>query len=114
MNKLAYLDVMGVSRWKLRDCSEKPYVITLDEDDLQAAAQPFVNSVLTLLGVTPEQCDFRNQPLKDKAVVWDLRRVKSRPRVAWLSSEPLAVLMGSSEAKRALWQQICAWQASRS
>ncbi|MGL5359830.1 MAG: DNA polymerase III subunit psi [Shewanella sp.] len=111
MNKSAYLEAMGITSWRVRDTQSGAYQVIWDEGGEQPQADPLIDTVLGLLGVSREQCEFRCEPLRGKPILWDLRRHKVRPRTAWLVSEPLGSLLDSSAAKRALWQQIWQWQA---
>ncbi|MGL4898505.1 MAG: hypothetical protein ACRC4U_00410 [Shewanella sp.] len=113
MNKSASLDAMGITSWRVRDSKSCAYQVIWDEGGELPNAEPLIDSVLGLIGVTRDQCEFTCEPRRGKQIVWDLRRHKVRPRTAWLVSEPLASLLGSSAAKRALWQQIWQWQAQQ-
>ncbi|MCL1142028.1 hypothetical protein [Shewanella gaetbuli] len=106
MDKNAFLDAMNITRWRSADKPGKPYLILHDVDaDLSQMA--FIEQVLLLLNIALEQCDFDCELHKGPQVVWDMRKVKRRPRVAWLVSAPLAEVINSVEEKRLLWQQIC-------
>ncbi len=110
MNKSTYLAAMQITPWVLRDTKVRPYQVVWDVDGEMVAAEPLVNTVLGLMGISRDDCEFTCEPLRGKPIVWDLRRHPVRPRLAWVVSEPLAQLVGSSEAKRALWLQICQWR----
>ncbi|MDI5848194.1 DNA polymerase III subunit psi [Shewanella xiamenensis] len=110
MNKSAYLAAMEITPWQLRDTKVRPYQVVLDVDDMSSAAEPLIDTVLGLIGISKDDCEFNTEPHKGKTIVWDLRRHRVRPRVAWLVSDPLADLLSHSEAKRALWGQICQWR----
>ena len=107
MDKTAYLDAMNITRWRSASAPQKPYLIIHDIDaDLSADA--FMNEILSLLSISPDDCEFDCDMVKGPQVIWDMRKVKMRPRVAWLVSAPLDVLISSADEKRLLWQQICA------
>ena len=114
MNKSAYLEAMAITSWRIRDTKVKPYQVIWDADGALPQAQTLIEQVLELIGVTLDECDFDCQIHKGKQIIWDLRRHKVRPRTAWLVSEPLASLLVGSEAKRALWSQICQWREQHS
>lgn len=101
---------MGVTEWCERDTKVRPFQVICDDESELAKAQPFVDAVLKLIDVLREDCEFATEPCKGKQIVWDLRRHKARPRTAWIVSEPLLHLLSGSEAKRALWLQICQWR----
>lgn len=110
MNKSAYLAAMGITSWRLRDTKVRPYQVVCDADDMLSAAESLIDTVLGLIGVSKDDCEFNTEPHKGKPIVWDMRNQRVRPRVAWLVSDPLADLLTRSEAKRALWAQICQWR----
>ncbi|EGM71151.1 DNA polymerase III subunit psi [Shewanella sp. HN-41] len=114
MNKSAYLEAMAITSWQVRDTQVKPYQVIWDRDGELPQADPLIDTVLRLIDVAREECDFDCEPRKGKQIVWDLRRHKVRPRTAWLVSEPLAALLCDSEAKRALWAQIWQWREQQS
>lgn len=74
------------------------------------AAEPLIGTVLGLIGVSRDDCEFNTEPHRGKPIVWDMRQQRVRPRVAWLVSDPLADLLSNGSAKRALWAQICQWR----
>ena len=86
------------------------HTAVLDEtDDIDAdlSAQPFIEQVLGLVNVSLDQCDFDCETHRGPQVVWDMRKTKRRPRVAWLVTAPLDDVMQNGDEKRQLWQQIC-------
>ena len=106
MDKTAYLDAMNITRWRSADKPGKPYLV-LHDVDADLSEQGFIQQVLAQLDVLPEQCDFDCELHKGPQVVWDMRKVKMRPRVGWLVSSPLSEVIQSADEKRQLWQQIC-------
>lgn len=111
MDRSVYLDAMGISRWRMGQGESKPFLVLHDEDFVpRLNKQPLLADVLTLLGLDLALCQFDTAPIKGCQVVWDMRTHKTRPRTAWVNSEPLPVLLTADVAhKRALWQQICAY-----
>lgn len=105
MDKSAYLDAMGVSRWRSADAKGKPYLI-IQDSDTDISQHAIVLEILGLLSVDLNDCEFDTEMVKGMQVVWDMRKLKVRPRVAWLVSAPLAALETGHQAKRELWQQI--------
>ncbi|KPZ68756.1 MULTISPECIES: DNA polymerase III subunit psi [unclassified Shewanella] len=110
MEKSAYLDAMGVTRWRSADAKGKPYLIIYDSEadnnGADISLHPLVTEVLSLLNIALADCDFDTEMVKGMQVVWDMRKLKVRPRVAWLVSSPLDELQQGHQAKRELWQQI--------
>jgi DNA polymerase III psi subunit len=111
MDKSAYLDAMGITRWRSGHDEPKPFLVLHDEDFVPIFnKQPLLAEVLFLLNVKPEECQFDTELVKGCQLVWDMRSQKTRPRTAWINSEPFAALLTPEAShKRALWQQICAY-----
>ncbi|MBB1270016.1 DNA polymerase III subunit psi [Shewanella sp. SR44-3] len=109
MDKKVFLDAMGISRWHFGAEEVKPFMVLCDgEFESYPEKQPLIAEVLCLLGLKLSQCQFGAMPIKGVQVVWDLRHTKTRPRTAWINSEPLLALLSSDGSlKRVLWQQIC-------
>jgi DNA polymerase III psi subunit len=105
MDKSAYLDAMNITRWLSADKPLKPYLV-LHDLDADLSQQQFITDVLGLLKVDIELCEFDCEMVKGPQVIWDMRKVKVRPRVAWIVSVPLAELRAQADEKRLLWQQI--------
>jgi DNA polymerase III psi subunit len=108
MDKTVFLDAMGISRWRFGAEEVKPYMVLWDDElDYYPENQPLVAQVLALLGVELTQCQFDSMSVKGVQVVWDMRQTKTRPRTAWVNSEPLKTLLSNDGShKRSLWQQI--------
>lgn len=106
MDKTAYLDAMNIVRWRSADKPGKAYLV-LHDLDADLSAQQFISDVLGQFNITPEQCEFDCDMVKGTQVVWDMRKLRMRPRVAWIVSSPLEKVLNSSEEKRQIWQQIC-------
>ena len=109
MDDSTYLTALGVTQWRLRDTKVRPFQVICDDESELKLAQPLIDTVLMLMGVPLDECEFTTEPNKAKQIVWDLRRHKVRPRTAWLVSEPVIGLLTGSDGKRALWQQISQW-----
>ncbi|MDX1282950.1 hypothetical protein [Shewanella colwelliana] len=107
MDKQAYLDAMGISRWVRQEMQLNPCVILHDQGVQLNLEHPIVTSVLALLEVDVKQVVTSYNGAKLSQVCWDMRSVK-RPQIDTLiSSAPIAVLEQQSSAKQALWQSIC-------
>ncbi|MBR9727741.1 hypothetical protein ACFOD0_05420 [Shewanella intestini] len=105
MDKNAFLDAMNVSRWRSADTPGKPYLV-LHDLDADMSNNQLLTQVLKLLNVDLEQCEFDCKPISGMQVVWDMRKVKMRPRVAWVVTSPLADILPNADEKQQLWQQV--------
>ncbi|GGQ17742.1 hypothetical protein [Shewanella litoralis] len=105
MDQSAFLDAMNITRWRSADKPSKPYLV-LHDLDADLSDETLIVDVLRLLGVEIEQCEFDCEMVKGPQVVWDMRKVKVRPRVAWIVSAPLSDLPVNPQEKRQLWLQI--------
>ncbi|WP_137222726.1 hypothetical protein [Shewanella sp. MEBiC00475] len=105
MDKSVFLDAMNITRWRCADKPLKPYLV-LHDIDADLSDQTLISDVLGLLNVDIDQCEFDCEMIKGPQVVWDMRKVKTRPRVAWVVSAPVSDLLIHPDEKRQLWQQI--------
>ncbi|MGX9461826.1 hypothetical protein ACWXWU_11365 [Shewanella sp. A14] len=105
MDKFAFLDAMSITRWRSADKPIKPYLV-LHDLDADLTDETLIADVLRLLGVDIELCEFDSEMVKGPQVVWDMRKIKVRPRVAWVVSAPITDLANHPEGKRQLWLQI--------
>ncbi|MCL1125202.1 DNA polymerase III subunit psi [Shewanella surugensis] len=121
MNKMAYLDAMGITRWTIR--RPKRQVFTLLIDDKVAgqvtSEHPILLTVLGLIGCPIEDCEFSDKDNSDANILWDLRSPKpeyallrrvnqnASNKPSYLISKPLSELESDAAEKKALWQQIC-------
>ncbi len=105
MDQSAFLDAMNITRWRSADKPIKPYLV-LHDLDADLSDETLIADVLRLLSVKIEDCEFDCEMVKGPQVVWDMRKVKVRPRVAWIVSAPLSDLPVNPQEKRQLWQQI--------
>ncbi len=105
MDQSAFLDAMNITRWRSADKPIKPYLV-LHDLDADLSDETFIADVLRLLNVKMDDCEFDCEMVKGPQVVWDMRKVKVRPRVAWIVSAPLSELPVNPQEKRQLWQQI--------
>ncbi|MGI2169221.1 hypothetical protein ACROAE_03315 [Shewanella sp. MF05960] len=105
MDQSAFLDAMNITRWRSADKPSKPYLV-LHDLDADLSNLTLMVDVLRLLGVEIDLCEFDCEMVKGPQVVWDMRKVKVRPRVAWIVSAPLSDLPVNPQEKRQLWLQI--------
>lgn len=135
MNKLAYLDAMGVARWTIRRPQSQIFTILIDNEsdnesdkvphddkedsrDGEASKHPILLTVLGLIDCPIEACEFVQEESVDAHIIWDLRtpkpeyallrRVnkKGANKKQYLVSKPLIELERNLDDKKALWQQI--------
>ncbi|MFV7786150.1 hypothetical protein ACNPKB_17505 [Shewanella marisflavi] len=110
MERSAYLDAMGITRWVEKDADLPLYPILVDRGASVSAEHPIIRQVLTLFPEQEKQVVISDTLSGTKEVFWDMRSVRL-PKVACvISSASLAVLEQQSKAKRALWQAI--WEAN--
>ncbi len=108
MDKTAYLDAMEISRWQLASrARRKPEYLILHDDDDTPPSPQFVAEILSLMRLSDIEYHLAEKPVKDCDVIWDMRGRKTRPRTAWIESQPMRRLFQGSEGKKQLWQQIC-------
>lgn len=105
MDKSAFLDAMNITRWRCADKPLKPYLV-LHDLDADLSDKTLISDVLGLLNIDIDQCEFDCEMIKGPQVVWDMRKVKTRPRVAWVVSAPVSDLLIHPDEKRQLWLQI--------
>jgi len=106
VEKSAYLDAMGITRWSESINVQQSYIILMDKVEDGALFHPILTRVLQLIACPVERCTITSVISKNANVIWDLRRVKIPKVIASLSSAPLSVLEQGSDKKRQLWQQI--------
>lgn len=108
MDKSAYLDAMEISRWQLTTtASQKPGFLILHDDDDTLPPTEFIAEILSLMQLADIDYQLTEKPVKGSNIVWDMRSRKTRPRIAWIESQPMKQLFQGSEGKKQLWQQIC-------
>ncbi|MCE9679006.1 DNA polymerase III subunit psi [Shewanella sp. AS1] len=113
MNRNAYLDAMGITRWRERSEAVDPCYILVDKGVRIEVEHPIVKSVLALLNINAEQVKVSTvlpkSAGKSSAIMWDLRCLKHPKVECILSSPPLSELEQTVQAKKQLWQSIHSW-----
>jgi len=102
MNK--FLHAMGITQWRPKVGAGAPALLLLADDDYSLLQHPLVTTVLTLLGIAPEACQVISKVDAGAEVLWCFGR--SDEADAMISTPTIAELQQSSQAKRALWQQL--------
>ncbi|MCL1073789.1 DNA polymerase III subunit psi [Shewanella dokdonensis] len=102
MNKFLY--AMGISQWRLKARADAPTLLLLADDDQTLLQHPIVATVLAQLGIAPDTCQVTAHASAATPVLWCFGN--AMPAEAMISTPTLAELQQSSQAKRALWQQL--------
>jgi len=110
VEKSAYLDAMGISRWSQGTEVEQSYVILVDKVSQELESHPIISTVLSLIECPYTHCKFTSSSPEGSEVIWDMRRVKLPRSNAKLTSAPLSELEKVVENKRELWNMIVAQQ----
>ncbi|WP_299786716.1 DNA polymerase III subunit psi [uncultured Shewanella sp.] len=110
MEKSAYLDAMGITRWNQKGSGVQAYVILVDKVSEELESHPIIMTVLSLVECPFTHCSFKISPDQASKVIWDMRRVKIPRANPILSSPPLNELEQLSKSKRELWNMIVAQQ----
>lgn len=107
MDKSAYLDAMGITRWIGADKVVGSYTILVDKFDANLEVHPLIGAVLASAVCLPTHCSISDSVSgTNTQVLWDMRRLK-RPSVdSKFSSSPIAQLANSADDKRKLWHEI--------
>ena len=107
LERNAYLDAIGITRWVEKGADLPFYPILVDRGTSVSVEHPIIRQVLTLFPEQERQVVVCDTLSGTKEVFWDMRSVRL-PKVACvISSAPLTVLEQQAKAKRALWQAIC-------
>jgi len=110
VEKSAYLDAMGISRWSQGTEVKQAYVILVDKVYQDLEAHPIISTVLSLIECPFTHCRFTTSLAKGTEVIWDMRRIKLPRSNATLTSAPLNELEKVAQSKRELWDMIVAQQ----
>ncbi|QFU24039.1 hypothetical protein FM038_019035 [Shewanella eurypsychrophilus] len=107
MDKSAYLDAMGITRWIGADKVVSAYTILVDKFDANLEVHPLIGAVLASADCLPTHCSISDSVSgSNTQVLWDMRRLK-RPSVdSKFSSSPIAQLANSADDKRKLWHEL--------
>ena len=106
VEKSAYLDAMGITRWSQEKEAKQSYIILVDQVTSELESHPIITTVLSLVDCPFTHCTFTSSFVKGADVIWDMRRMKLPKSNAVLTSAPLNELEKTVESKRELWNQI--------
>lgn len=105
MNKQAYLDAMGITRWVEAKSVPPAVLILLDRGVDVDVQHPIITVVLDLLGMASASPLVTNK-FDGRTVFWDMRKLKLPKVECRISSDPLSVMEREVKAKKALWESI--------
>lgn len=108
MEKSAYLDAMGITRWSKGGCGEPEYAILVDKVSSEFDNHTIIATVLSLIDCPFVHCKFVSSMVTGEDVIWDMRRIKLPKSNAVLVSAPVSELASSVANKRELWNMIIA------
>ncbi len=107
MDKSAYLDAMGITRWVEQSELPDSCIILVDKQVQGYVTHPIIQTVLRLFNIEPKQVSFSHSLSKSQSIFWDMRSLKL-PKVACvISSVTIVQLEQDAKAKQALWALIC-------
>ncbi|MCG9697429.1 DNA polymerase III subunit psi [Shewanella sp. Isolate11] len=107
MDKTAYLDAMGISRWVQQSELPDTCIILVDKQAVQDAEHPIIKAVLGLFNLDSKQVVFSVSVAKSQTIFWDMRSAKLPKITCAISSASIVQLEQQAQAKQALWQSIC-------
>ncbi|NRD72558.1 hypothetical protein HQQ94_04730 [Shewanella sp. VB17] len=110
MEKSAYLDAMGITRWSLGSEEKQEYFILVDKVSAGLDNNTIIATALSLIDCPFIHCTFTSSLERGADIIWDMRRIKLPKSNAVLSSAPASELETSVENKRELWNMIIAVQ----
>lgn len=113
MEKNAYLDAMGITRWKKATPQADILTILVNPLRLKEVDSPLFTTVLKFIGVDIEQCRFATRAEPSVKVIWDMRGKQAVAGEDCLVSAPINELEANADAKRALWGSMQAYMAQK-
>ncbi|WP_299811076.1 hypothetical protein [uncultured Shewanella sp.] len=113
MEKNAYLDAMGITRWKKAIPQADIMTVLVNPLRIKDVDSPIIGIVLNLIGVDVNHCRFAVRAEEGAKVIWDMRGKQSVASDERLVSAPINELESSVDAKRALWANMQAYMLSK-
>ncbi len=107
MDKSAYLDAMGITRWVEQSEQTDSCIILIDKQAKGDASHPIIKVVLSLFNIEPKQISFSHSLSKSQSIFWDMRSLKLPKVDCVISSGSIVQLEQDTKAKQALWALIC-------
>ena len=113
MEKNAYLDAMGITRWKKAVPQNEVLTVLVNPLRIKEVDSPIISKVLALIGVDIAHCHFAVRAEANANVIWDMRGKQAVAGDDRLISAPINELEANIEAKRALWGNMQAYMAKK-
>ncbi|ABV88474.1 hypothetical protein [Shewanella pealeana] len=113
MEKNAYLDAMGITRWKKAIPQADIMTVLVNPLRIKDVDSPIIGIVLSLIGADVNHCRFAVRAEVGSRVIWDMRGKQAVSGVDRVVSAPINELESSVEAKRALWANMQAYMLSK-
>ena len=113
MEKSAYLDAMGITRWKKAVPQADIMTILVNPLRLKEVDSPLFTTVLSFIGVDIEHCRFAARAEPAAKVIWDMRGKQAVESDDRLISAPINELETNVEAKKALWANMQAYMLKK-
>lgn len=109
MEKNAYLDAMGITRWKKAVPQADILTILVNPLRLKEVDSPLFTTVLNFIGIDIEHCRFAARVEPSTKVIWDMRGKQAVEGDDRLISAPINELEANADAKKALWANMQAY-----
>ncbi|GIU29109.1 hypothetical protein [Shewanella sp. MBTL60-007] len=104
MKTSAYLDAMGIVRWKKAVPPSEVLTVLVNPLRINDVSSPIISTVLSMLGHDIANCRFAVRAQPGSTIIWDMRgkqAVSNNDEI--LVSAPINELEAKAEAKKALW-----------
>ena len=109
MEKNAYLDAMGITRWKKAVPQADILTVLVNPLRIKDVDSPIIGTVLSLIGADVNHCRFAVRAEGGAKVIWDMRGKQAVAGDDRIISAPINELESSVEAKKALWGNMQAY-----
>ncbi len=113
MEKSAYLDAMGITRWKKAIPQTDMVTILVNPLRIKDVDSPIISTVLSLLGVDLAVCRFAVRAESGAKVIWDMRGKQAVTNDNTLVSAPINEIEANAEAKKTLWLNMQPFMARK-
>lgn len=103
MKASAYLDAMGIIRWKKAVPPSEVLTVLVNPLRINDVSSPIISTVLNMLGYDIAYCRFAVRAQSGSRVIWDMRGKQAVTNENTLVSAPINELESKADAKKALW-----------
>ncbi|MBL4913696.1 hypothetical protein L2719_03325 [Shewanella schlegeliana] len=103
MKTSAYLDAMGIVRWKKAVHPSEVLTVLVNPLRVNDVSSPIISTVLSMLGHDVANCRFAVRAQAGSRVIWDMRGKQAVVNDEVLVSAPINELEAKAEAKKILW-----------